>query len=195
MKLRHRPFSVYMRFIEPPSSAGQEAIYVEGKNEGKLLGHTTGLTGRLTGTVALDPKGFLAMRDNRYAITDAGMKNLVEKLIKLGETPGLLDGCSVGFDEEATVDERPCTCVEISVPRPPKPKSKRRRKGAFMLATARIFLDREWNAPVRFETYDWPDDGKGEPHLVEQYTYMQLKFDQGLTDADFDKTNPEYAFP
>jgi len=194
MKLRHRPFSVYMRFVEPPSSAGQEAIYVKGKNDGKLLGHTTGLAGKLAGTVALDPKGFLAMRGNRYAITDAGMKNLVEKLIKLGETPGLLDGCTVGFDEDATVDERPCTCVEISVPRP-KSKPKRRRKEASMLATARIFLDHEWNAPVRFETYEWPDDGKGEPHLVEQYTYMNLKFDQDLTDADFDEKNPDYSFP
>ncbi|HUY35074.1 MAG TPA: DUF1571 domain-containing protein [Pirellulales bacterium] len=192
MKLRQRPFSVYFRFIEPPSSAGQEAIYVEGQNDGKLLGHTTGLMGKLTGTVALDPKGLLATRGNRYGITDSGMRSLLEKLIALGETPGLLDGCAVGFDEQATVDERPCTCVEISMPRP---KPKRKPKDAFMLATARIFLDHEWNVPVRFETHEWPDDGQGGPRLSEQYTYLRIKFNQGLTDFDFDKTNPEYAFP
>ena len=194
LKLRHRPLSVYMRFIEPPWSAGKEAIYAEGKNDGKLLGHTTGLTGKLTGTLPLDPKGFLAMRGSRDAITGAGMKSLVEKLIELGETPGLLDGCTVGFDEQATVDERPCTCIEISMPKP-KSRSKRKRKTDSTLAIAKIFVDHEWNVPVRFETHEWPDDREAEPQLVEQYTYLQLKFNQGLTDFDFDKTNPEYSFP
>jgi hypothetical protein len=61
------------------------------------------------------------------------------------------------------------------------------------LAIARIFLDHEWDVPVRFETYEWPDDLQGKPRLVEQYTYLELKFDVGLTDFDFDPTNPDSA--
>jgi hypothetical protein len=193
MKLRHQPFSARMRFIEPESAAGQQAIYVEGQNGGKLLGHTTGLAGKVMGWVPLDPKGYLAMRGNRYAITDSGMKNLVQKLITLGETPGLLDGCTVEFDDEATVDERRCICVEISMPKP-KTRPKRKNKIDFTLASARIFVDREWGVPVRFETHEWPD-GNSEPRLVEQYTYLDLEFNQGLTDVDFDPTNPAYASP
>jgi hypothetical protein len=193
MKVRHKPFSVQMRFIEPADMAGQEAIYVEGKNDGNLMGHATGLAGKL-GWISLNPQGFLAMRDNRYAITDAGMKNLVKKLIDLGEKPGLLDGCSVAFDEEATVDERPCTRVEISMPRPKK-KPKRKNKTDFTLAIARIFLDHEHNVPVRFETYEWPDDVEAKPRVVEQYTYQKIEFNVGLIDFDFDPANPEYKAP
>jgi hypothetical protein len=72
MKVRHQPFSVYMRFLEPVSLAGQEAIFVEGENDGKLVGHATGISGQVVGTVALDPTGYLAMRNNRYPITNAG---------------------------------------------------------------------------------------------------------------------------
>jgi hypothetical protein len=66
--------------------------------------------------------------------------------------------------------------------------------GEFKLATARIWLDREWNVPVRFESWEWPEAAGAEPVLLEQYSYLQLKFDQGLTDRDFDPANPDYDF-
>jgi hypothetical protein len=186
MKLRHHPISVYMRFLEPESSAGQEAIYVEGQNDGKLIGHTTGLKGRVVGSVPLDPTGYLAMMNNRYPITNAGMKNLATLLLKLGKRSDLLKNCRVKFVEDQKVDERPCLLIEIDNPRTP---------GEFKLATARIWLDREWNVPVRFESWEWPEESGAEPVLLEQYSYLQLKFDQGLTDLDFDPANPAYDFP
>ena len=33
-----------------------------------------------------------------------------------------------------------------------------------------------------------------EPPLVEEYTYANLKFNLGFTDADFDVNNPQYGF-
>jgi uncharacterized protein DUF1571 len=185
MKLRHQPFSVYMRFLEPESAAGQEAIYVEGKNDGNLIGHPTGLKGRVVGSVQLDPTGYLAMMNNRYPITNAGMKNLATLLLKLGKRNDLLKNCRVKFVEDQKVDERPCLLIEIDNPRTP---------GEFKLATARIWLDREWNVPVRFESWEWPEDAGSEPVLLEQYSYLKLKFDQGLTDRDFDPANPAYDF-
>lgn len=186
MKLRHSPFSVYMRFLEPESSAGQEAIYVAGRNDGKLIGHTTGLKGQVVGSVPLDPTGYLAMMNNRYPITNAGMKNLVTLLLKLGQRKDLLKNCRVKFVEDQKVDERPCLLIEID--NPPAP-------GEFKLAKARIWLDREWNVPVRFESWEWPAEAGAEPLLVERYSYLKLKFDQGLTDRDFDPANPQYDFP
>ena len=52
VKIRHRrtagektvsPFSVYLRFVAPQSVAGREVIWVEGRNEGKLVAHDAGL--------------------------------------------------------------------------------------------------------------------------------------------------------
>ena len=38
VKLRHKPFSVYMYFLGPPSEKGQEVIYVEGANRRQDVG-------------------------------------------------------------------------------------------------------------------------------------------------------------
>lgn len=185
MKVRHQPFSVYMRFIQPDDLAGQEAIYVDGGNDGKLVAHANGLKGKVVGTISLDPTGFLAMRNNRYPITNAGMKNLVTLLVQLGQRKELLKDCRVEFIDDGKIGERSCLLIEIDNPRP---------VGDFRLAKAKIWLDREWNVPLGFESWEWPKRGK-EPVLAERYQYLQVKFDQGLDDLDFDPANPEYAFP
>lgn len=185
MKVRHKPFSVYLRFLQPASLAGQEAIYVEGQNEGKLIGHMTGIKGQVVGAVALDPTGFLAMRNNRYPITNVGMKNLVALLIKLGERKDLLQGCRVEFVEGERVDDRPCLCVEIRNPRP---------TDELRLAAAKVWVDEAWNVPVRFESWEWPEATDEKPVLAEQYKYLDLKLDPGLTSRDFDPKNPNYGF-
>jgi len=185
MKIRHQPFSVYMRFIRPESLAGQEAIYVEGRNNGNLVAHPNGLKGKIVGTVTLDPTGLIAMHDNRYPITNAGMKNLVALLIQLGERKDLLKDCRVEFIEDGKIGDRGCMLIEISNPW---------AVGDFRLAKAKIWLDREWNVPLGFESWEWPKRGN-EPVLAERYQYLQVKFDQGLGDLDFDPANPEYAFP
>lgn len=186
MKVRHQPFSVYFRFLEPPSLAGQEAIYVEGQNDGKLIGHPNGIKNQVIGAVPLDPTGYLAMRNNRYPITNAGMKNLVSLLIQLGDRRDFLKDCRVEFIEGQRVDDRPCLCIEIRNPR---------SREDFTLAKATIWVDKKWNVPVQFESWEWPKKAGEEPILVEQYTYLDLKFDQGLTSRDFDPENPSYDFP
>lgn len=184
MKVRQKPFSVYMRFLEPASMAGREVIYVEGRNDGKLLAHATGLAQTL-GTVALDPNGMIAMRGGRYPITDAGMTKLVEKLLALGAQKHLFRDSRITI-EPVEFAERPGTRVEIRNPAP---------VGNFRLAVARIVLDREWNVPVHFEALEWPATGDSQPILLEKYSYLDLRLDTGLSDLDFDPKNPEYAFP
>ncbi|HWB10961.1 MAG TPA: DUF1571 domain-containing protein [Pirellulales bacterium] len=184
MKVRHQPFSVYLRVIEPASSAGQEVIYVDGRNDGNLIAHTVGLGSSLIGRVSLDPAGMIAKRGNRYTIKDVGLKNLVKKLIDLGSRKELFRDSTVEI-KESEFAERPCTQVEISSPRP---------VGDFRLATARIVIDRDWDVPVHYEAYEWPPEGE-KPSLSETYSYYDLQFDVGLTDTDFDPDNPEYAFP
>ena len=52
LKYRAKPMSAYLKFKVP--HAGREVIYVQGKNDGKLLAHETGLAS-LIGTISLLP--------------------------------------------------------------------------------------------------------------------------------------------
>ena len=52
VKVRHRPPSVYVYVLAPEGRKGDEAIYVEGRNNGKLLGHTTAISCNSSRTAA-----------------------------------------------------------------------------------------------------------------------------------------------
>ena len=53
-----------------------------------------------------------------------------------------------------------------------------------------MYFDKELKLPVRVEVYDWPTpNGNPKGELLECYSYINLKFNLGLTDAAFE--NPE----
>ena len=82
--------------------------------------------------------------------------------------------------------KRACLCIEVTHPVP-------RRN--FRFHKARVYVDEELNIPIRYEAYEWPSTPGGQPPLLEQYTYVDLKLNNGFTDADFDEHNPSYGFP
>ncbi len=59
--------------------------------------------------------------------------------------------------------------------------------------SASVFLDNETNIPIHYEAYDWPDQKDGQPVLLEQYTYRNIRLNVGFKDADFEPTNPNYG--
>jgi negative regulator of sigma E activity len=58
----------------------------------------------------------------------------------------------------------------------------------------RIYLDKQSRLPVRAEMFSWPAKADDDPPLLEQYTYSSVRINVGLTDADFDRHNPDYRF-
>lgn len=185
IKVRHKPLSVYLYFLDPPAVKGQEVIYVQGQNDGKMLAHPVGIRQKIVGTVKLDPNGPIAMRGNHYPITEIGMLNLVRRMIEVGDHDAQYGECEVKFMPGAKVNGRTCTCLQIVHPVP-------RRE--FMFHIARIFVDDELIVPLRLEAYDWPSQPGGQPELIEEYTYLNVKINNGFTDADFDVRNPNYGF-
>lgn len=184
LKVRHQPFSVYVYFLGPPEMRGQEVIFVDGKNNGKMWAHGTGLRARV-GTVSLHPEGYIAMKGNKYPITDVGFVNLAEKLIEIGDHDTKFGECDVKFYHGAKINGRNCICVEVVHPNP---------RVNFRFYLARIYVDEELNVPVRYEAYDWPRRPGEEPPLHEEYTYLNVKLNNGFTDADFQTNNPQYNF-
>jgi hypothetical protein len=185
IKIRHQPFSAFFRVLEPASGKGDEAIYVEGKNNNEAVAHTTGVTGWLVGNLNLDPKGGRLMKDQHYPMTDVGILNLCRRLKDQAAKEMRYGDCEVTISEDAKIDGRPCKCVTVVHPR---------RRKEFIFHKAKIYIDKQWNVPVCIEAYDWPDAPGGETPLIERYEYDDLKINPGLTDLDFDVKNPEYGF-
>ena len=184
-KIRQQPFSVYLYFLGPESVKGQEVIYVNGGNDGNMLAHAGSGVRAMVGMVSLKPQSMLAMAGNRYPITELGVENLTKRLLEVAEHDKQFGECDVNFFPNAKVNGRICTCIQVTHP-------VARRNFRFHLA--RVFIDDELSVPIRYEAYDWAKELGGQPLLMEEYTYMNVKINNKFTDADFDPRNPGYKF-
>ncbi|QDT30892.1 DUF1571 domain-containing protein [Thalassoglobus polymorphus] len=182
MKYRHNPYSVYFKFISP--SAGREAIYVAGENDGKMQAHEVGIAG-LAGTLSLDVDGRLAMTDNRHPITMAGMHIMVSTLLEQWLSDTKLSGMTVNFYPNAKIGKIECKAIETSH-RSPSSGAK--------YAMSRLYVDASTNYPIRVQQYEFPRKNKKQPELVEDYLYTDIKTNVGLKDIDFSTSNSKYDF-
>ncbi len=175
------PFSVYLKFLKPASVAGREVLYVEGKYNGEMLARRGGTRFAFV-TTRLAPNSELAMQGNRYPITEFGIENLLRRLIESAREE--LDySCQVDYLPEAMINGRPVDGVVLTHP------DTQPRAPFFQ---AKIFVDEQLQVPVHYESYDWPKESGEEPLLTEQYTYTNLQLNVGLTEMDFDESNPDY---
>ncbi len=183
MKARSKPNSIYFKFHQP--YRGREAIFVPDKNDGKIIAHEPGVLRVLAGTMILDPKGSMAMEESRHPITEAGIGALIETVIERWNTELDASETTVDIHPHAKVGDRACTMIDTLHPT---------RNPSYLFHKVKVFIDHEHGLPIRFEAYDWPKHKGGEPELVEEYTYSDLKTDIGYTDTDFDPANPHYSF-
>jgi hypothetical protein len=188
------PLSVYLNFTKPDSVKGREVIWVEGQNNNKLRAHEGGFLGGKLPSVWLDPDGALAMRGNLHPIYDIGIENLVLKLIAKGEAVRQLgpQNCEISFTKDAKIkaskDDPGRVCTVLNVRHP-------QQLPAYEFHLAQIFIDDEHQVPIRYAAYHWPvDPGDTTGPVLEEYTYLNLKLNVGLEDADFDPNNQKYNF-
>ncbi|HLA83571.1 MAG TPA: DUF1571 domain-containing protein [Thermoguttaceae bacterium] len=193
VKLRHEqvrqdrvvtPFAVFLRFLAPAEVKGREVVYVRGRNKDKVIVWRGGPKLAYV-TTAVSPDSDLALRFAHYPISEIGMKNLTERLIQMGKQELAHNECEVVYVDGAKINGRPCMMVQLthSVRRP-----------HFRYYMARVFIDDELKLPMCYASYDWPT-AKGEaPPLIEEYTYLDVKLNVGLSDYDFDYHNPAYRF-
>ncbi len=180
------PFSVYLYFLKPAAIRGREVIYVRGQNDDKLLAHERrdSMMGKF-GSVWLNPSGPMAMRGNRYPITEIGLVTLITRLLEKGVRDRARGECQVECRKGAKINGRTCTMLQVTHPLP---------RPYFDFHIAQIFIDDEYNVPLRYAAYTWPARPGGDPVLLEEYTFLKLKLNVGLTDEDFDPKNKEYNF-
>lgn len=185
IKLRHDPYSVYVRYLSPERIRGLEAIYVHGLNENQVLVHPHGLKGRLVRMVKLDPLGKLAMEGNRYPITELGVKHMAECWLNEARHDVQFTHCDAKTMPGAKLDGKVCTCLELK---------RRQRRHDLPYQMTRLYIDPETQFPIRYEAFEWSQVPDGEPELAEEYTYRDLKPNLRFEPLDFDVQNPEYGF-
>ena len=180
-----QPLSVYINFLKPSSVKGREVIYVEGQNDNNIVAHEGGLKGKFLPTVNLPPDGMLAMRGQRYPMTEIGVENLIVKLIERGQQARQLSDVQCEFRKNARVKDRVCTVLQVTQPT---------KQPNLEFYQASVFIDDKLNLPIRYIAYDWPKAPNAPLDVLEEYNYLNLKVNVGLKDEDFDPNNPAYKF-
>ncbi|TWT76905.1 hypothetical protein Pla123a_23300 [Posidoniimonas polymericola] len=178
LKVRHDPFSVYVKFVQP--FAGREVLYNSATNKHKLVALEGSGWKRKIGKVWLPVDGRMALDGQRYPITLTGMKYLTEELLRIAKEDVKYGECETKY-AVVPVDGRPCTMIQVQHPVPRK---------NFRFYIARIFVDHEHRIPTGYDAYSWPMNQGDGPQLEESYFHTDVVLNPGLTDADFDAENP-----
>jgi hypothetical protein len=172
-----KPFKVYMKFIDGPST-GTEALYVEGGYENKLLVRRGGILEFMT--FSLDPKGSLAMSRNRHPVTELGFGFLLAEFRRNFEPAIRAGELEIMRLADDTFNERPATVVEGRF----LPHGGRK----YYCARFIMHIDKELLLPVGDVFYDGKDE------MFEDYVFTDVKLNVGLTATDFSRYNKSYRF-
>ena len=184
MKLRHTPFSVYMRF-QGGTADGREVLFVEGRNQNNLMVREANGPGALLGTIPLAINSPQVAAENRHKITELGVENLARKLVKQWQNEAQFAEVKVEQFQDARVEGIACEAVRVTHVQPRK---------QFRFHQTVLYVNKETRIPVRVENYAWPRREGDKAPLIEEYTYVNLKPNVGLTDVDFDRRNKRYNF-
>lgn len=170
-----KPRHYYFRW-NSGMARGREVIFVQGKNNDKIVAHPGGIFKLLT--FHLDPEGYLAMKENRHSLKSSGMEKimaLVESNAALAQSKGL---DAIRFMGEGRFDGKRIWIVEGLFPE---------RQG-FYAHRIRLCFCPMLNLPLKVSIFD------GSGRLVEDYEFHDLKINVGLSENDFEPHNPQYGF-
>jgi hypothetical protein len=185
LKMRHEPLSIYMKWRS--GQTGQQLIWVEGQNDGKMLVKAGGIKGRL-GTLTLDPTSALAMSQSRHPCTAVGLKFAAEKIVQYQKAAAERGtGFQCELRDDAEFDGRPCyRCLVQYESAEYSPEYRK----------SEILVDKQLSMPVSVMNFTWAQDAKpetiDEETLIEHYMYTEIQLQQQFADLDFSRTNEDY---
>ena len=180
-----QPLAVYMQYLGPGNLKDRRVLFIEGENGGKMLVRKGGRALRYL-KLSIDPNSEAARRESNYPISEIGFDRIINRLIQFAEDDMQIDphatNTDVAYFRDAKVGQRVCTriCVEHPL-----------RDEDLRFYQAQVFIDDELQVPIRLVVYDWPEQQGADPPLIEEYTYVDLEMNVGLTDADFSRQQLE----
>lgn len=164
---------------EPKLKSGRKAVYVDGKNDGKLI------VKQLFVKKVLEPNESIKMKESRHTILEAGLKNMIERLVTSWEKESKLQETNVKYYDQ-TLDITltgkkhvyDCRVVEADHP------FTVRDKYAFQKVI--IYFDKKGGLPVKMECYDWPSSASGTARVGERYTYVDVVTEPAPNPTEFE---------
>ena len=192
LKLRHKPFGIYMKWIEG-GDVGRELLHAEGQYDDKMLVRLGGIKKRLP-LLKLDPTGAIAMKESRHPVTEMGLALLADQILKYRKRDlTLKEGVRWEMLPEQKFMDRACDCWVVEYDS---------REVEPVYRKSITYIDRELSLPVCVRNFGWPEAeteagdaaALDEATLIEYYGYTDIKFESRLTDNDFDKGNSDYTF-
>ncbi len=192
LKLRHNPFSAYMKWVEG-GDVGRELLYVEGQYDDKMQVRLGGIKKKLP-LMKLAPTGSLAMAESRHPVTEMGLLQLADTILKYRKRDlTLKGGVRWEMHPEQKFMGRVCDCWIIEYDSTDVEPVYRK---------SIAYIDRELSLPVCVRNFGWPEKGADatdaaaldEATLIEYYGYTDIKIDERLPDVAFDKANSSYTF-
>lgn len=170
-----KPKHYYFRWTKGISK-GREVIFVEGKNNGKLVAHPGGIFN--FATLHLDPEGTLAMQKNHHSLRNSGMEKITT-LIKLNYAKAKEKNLDkIRFIGERRIDRKKAWLVEGYFP----------ENQGFYAYKISIYFCPTVKLPLKISIYDKSGS------LFEEYVFRDLKINVGVTEKDFNPSNPEYSY-
>ncbi len=171
-----KPFCIYYKWLRPDK--GKEVIYVDGKNNNKLIAHLGGAASFFPISKWIKPTDPIAMSGNRYPITRSGIGNAIDSLMSQFKLAADNNELSVAYLGIEVLDGRRTHVIARRLPKDKK----------YACYISIINIDIETKLPIRIASLDWDFTVK------DIYYYKNLKINQGLTDQDFNPNNKAYRF-
>jgi hypothetical protein len=185
LKLRHKPFCVYMKWLEG-GDAGRQVLYVQGENDDQLQVRLGGIKSRLP-VMHVVPTSARALQESRHPITEMGLLELASQVHKYRSRDCSLK-CGVRWEmlPDQKHFDRDCDCWIVEYDGPQVEPIYRK-----MIT----WVDKELALPISVRNYGWPDEGVetsdaaalDEATLIEYYGYTEIRFETRLRDSDFGK--------
>lgn len=174
-----RPMAVFMQYLAPANLKGRQILYVGGENNGNLLVRKGGRAFKYV-KLWIDPNGTAARRESNYSITDFGFDRIIERLIERVEDDIKNDptaaNTEVSHFRGARVNDRVCTHIRVVHPK---------RGEGITFHQASLYVDDELHVPIRLTVHGWPERKGDDLPLIEEYTYVDLRLNVGLSDSEF----------
>ncbi len=179
------PFSVYLHYLKPEDVVGRRVLYVQGRDNDRMLVRRGGVrNSNMTLHLPLDSP--LVTKENRYPITEIGFENLAARLVVALLDEQRNQNGEITVNRNAKVKGKGCTYYRLT---------QKRQLLGLDYYQAEVCVDNVLGLPVYFRSHDWPTTPDAAPVLLEEYYYSDVQLNAGLTDADFDPTNPVLGFP
>lgn len=160
-----RPGRIRMEWTQG-SDRGRVAVYVEGRNDDKIIVRTRGFLGYMT--VMIDPRGKRALKENRHTIMEVDLAAIFARFVD-------------NYERSRTDPE--CAPVVASLKDPDVLEIKAAfpaRKGYYAHAAVLTVDRRSW-LPTGLICYGWSDE------FLEEYHFDRIAVNPGFTDRDFER--------